>query len=134
MQILSISSAASTATVLNPVAVSRSTAASSPASSTSANASSGTAAASTASSATTSSAKSSRSGGGGGGGGSSAAQEVQQATSFSTTVQGKQYSGSVQESNGQYTASVPGLAGASASGSSITAAENALYIRIDELV
>jgi predicted RNase H-like HicB family nuclease len=59
---------------------------------------------------------------------------VQQATSFSTTVAGKQYSGSVNQSNGQYTASIPGLAGASASGSSISAAENALYIRIDELV
>jgi predicted RNase H-like HicB family nuclease len=57
-----------------------------------------------------------------------------QATSFSTTVKGKQYSGSVQESNGQYTASVSSLAGATASGSSITEAENALYIRIDELV
>lgn len=131
MQILSISSAASTATVLNPVAVSRSTAASSSASSTPANASSGTAATSTAS--TTSSAKTSRSGGGGGGG-SSAAQEVQQATSFSTTVAGKQYSGSVNQSNGQYTASIPGLAGASASASSMQAAEDALTLRINEIV
>jgi predicted RNase H-like HicB family nuclease len=40
----------------------------------------------------------------------------------------------VQESNGQYTASVSTLSGATATGSSITAAENALYIRIDELV
>ena len=57
-----------------------------------------------------------------------------QAVSFSTTVEGKQYSGSVQESGGQYTASVSNLPGASASGPSIIAAENALYIRIDELV
>jgi hypothetical protein len=57
-----------------------------------------------------------------------------QATSFSTTVQGKKYSGSVSESNGQYTASVSTLSGATATGSSVTAAENALYIRIDEIV
>jgi hypothetical protein len=55
-------------------------------------------------------------------------------TSYSTTVAGKQYSGSVQESNGEYTASVSGLAGASASGSSITAAENNLTTRINEIV
>jgi hypothetical protein len=56
------------------------------------------------------------------------------ATSYSTTVAGKQYSGSVEDSGGQYTASVSGLAGASASASSMQAAENALTLRIDELV
>jgi hypothetical protein len=55
-------------------------------------------------------------------------------SSYSTTVAGKQYSGSVEDSGGQYTASVSGLAGASASGSSAQAAENALTLRIDELV
>jgi hypothetical protein len=59
---------------------------------------------------------------------------VQQATSFSTTVAGKQYSGSVNQSNGQYTASIPGLAGASASASSMQAAEDALTLRINEIV
>jgi hypothetical protein len=49
-------------------------------------------------------------------------------------VAGKQYSGSVEDSGGQYTASVSGLAGASASASSMQAAENALTLRIDELV
>ena len=53
------------------------------------------------------------------------------ATSFSTTVAGKQYSGSVEHSNGEYTASVSGVA--SASGSSKTSAENNLTQRIDEL-
>jgi predicted RNase H-like HicB family nuclease len=55
-------------------------------------------------------------------------------SSFSTTVSGKTYSASVEESNGEYVASVSGLAGASASGSSETAAENNLTTRIDELV
>jgi predicted RNase H-like HicB family nuclease len=61
-------------------------------------------------------------------------QEVDSATSYSTTVAGKQYSGSVQESNGEYTASVSSLSGASATGSSIQAAENNLNNRIDEIV
>jgi predicted RNase H-like HicB family nuclease len=56
------------------------------------------------------------------------------ATSYSTTVAGKQYSGSVSDSDGEYTASVPSLAGASVSGSSETAVENNLTQRIDELV
>jgi hypothetical protein len=49
-------------------------------------------------------------------------------------VSGKHYSGSVQESNGVYTASASGLAGASASGSSLQAAENNLTTRISEIV
>jgi predicted RNase H-like HicB family nuclease len=57
-----------------------------------------------------------------------------QSTDFSTTVAGKRYSGSVQESQGEYTASVSGLAGASATGTSIQAAENNLTTRINELV
>jgi hypothetical protein len=55
-------------------------------------------------------------------------------SSYSTTVGDKHYSGSVSKSNGQYTASVSGLNGASASASSAQAAENALTIRIDEIV
>jgi predicted RNase H-like HicB family nuclease len=55
-------------------------------------------------------------------------------TGYSTTVGGKQYSGSVEESGGEYTASVPSLSGATATGSSLTAAENNLNNRIDELV
>jgi hypothetical protein len=57
-----------------------------------------------------------------------------QETSFSTTVAGKHYSGSVQQSDGEYVASVAGLSGASGSGSSATAAENNLTIRINEVV
>jgi len=60
--------------------------------------------------------------------------ELTSAESFSTTVGGKQYSGSVQLSNGEYTASVPNLIGATATGSSESAAENNLDARIDELV
>jgi predicted RNase H-like HicB family nuclease len=49
-------------------------------------------------------------------------------------VGGKQYSGSVLESDGEYTASVPDVPGATASGSTEQAAENNLNARIDELV
>jgi predicted RNase H-like HicB family nuclease len=55
-------------------------------------------------------------------------------SSYSTTVNGTQYSGSVVQSGGQYTASVPNVPGASATGTSLAAAENNLNIRIDELV
>jgi hypothetical protein len=60
--------------------------------------------------------------------------ELAVAESFSTTVGGKQYSGSVELSNGEYTASVPNLIGATATGSSESAAENNLDARIDVLV
>jgi predicted RNase H-like HicB family nuclease len=53
---------------------------------------------------------------------------------YSTTVGGKQYTGSVDESGGTYTASVSNLSGATASGSSLEAAENNLTLRIDEIV
>jgi predicted RNase H-like HicB family nuclease len=59
---------------------------------------------------------------------------VEAATSYSTTVGGTQYSGSVQESGGEYTASVPNLQGATATGATEQAAENNLDARIDELV
>jgi hypothetical protein len=55
-------------------------------------------------------------------------------SSYSTTVGGKSYSGSISQSNGTYTVSVPNLPGASVSGSSLQAAENALTVRIDTLV
>jgi hypothetical protein len=55
-------------------------------------------------------------------------------TSYSTTVGGTQYTGDVEQSGGEYTASVANLPGASATGTSLVAAENALDIRIDELV
>jgi predicted RNase H-like HicB family nuclease len=56
------------------------------------------------------------------------------ATSYSTTVGGTQYAGSVQESDGEYTASVPNLAGATAGGSTALEAANNLDASIDELV
>jgi predicted RNase H-like HicB family nuclease len=55
-------------------------------------------------------------------------------SSFSTTVAGTRYSGSVEQSGSEYTASVGNLTGATASGSSEAAAENNLTQRIDELV
>jgi alanine dehydrogenase len=65
------------------------------------------------------------SGGGGGGAAAAAAASAVEAaaTTYSTTVGGKNYSGSVQESDGVYEASIPNLPGASASGSSAELAE-----------
>jgi hypothetical protein len=72
-------------------------------------------------------------GGGSGSTASSAAEELVIAT-YSTTVGGKSYSGSVQEqAGGQYVASVPNLPGATASGSSIQAAEDNLGLVINIL-
>jgi len=48
-------------------------------------------------------------------------------------VNGKSYSGSVEESDGTYTASVPSVPGAVASGSSVDAAENNLTVVLDVL-
>jgi hypothetical protein len=53
---------------------------------------------------------------------------------YSTSVGGKSYSGSVEQSNGQYVISIPNLPGASASASTAQAAENALTLKIDILV
>jgi hypothetical protein len=64
----------------------------------------------------------------------STVSELMSNTAFSTTVNGKNYSGSVSYSNGEYVASDPGLSGAEATGSSELAAENNLSTRIDELV
>lgn len=64
----------------------------------------------------------------------SAASQLMTDTAFSTTVNGKNYSGNVTYSNGEYVASDPNLAGAAATGSSVAAAENNLTSRIDELV
>jgi predicted RNase H-like HicB family nuclease len=53
---------------------------------------------------------------------------------YTTTIAGKSYSGSVEQSNGEYIGSVPNLPGASASGSSIQSAENNLGAIIDTIV
>jgi predicted RNase H-like HicB family nuclease len=55
------------------------------------------------------------------------------AASYSTTVAGKNYSGSVEESGGIYTASVPIPPGVSASGASIESAEIKLNVILDTL-
>jgi len=61
------------------------------------------------------------------------AQAATLAASYSTNVNGTNYSGSVEESGGTYTASIPNLPGAIATGSSVQAAENNLNTRIDIL-
>ena len=53
---------------------------------------------------------------------------------YSTTVSGKSYSGSIEQSDGQYTISIPNVPGATASASTAQAAENALTLKIDILV
>jgi predicted RNase H-like HicB family nuclease len=55
---------------------------------------------------------------------------------YSTTVGGQQYAGTIEQSNGEYTVSVPNIPGpgANASGTSEMAAENNLDTVIDELV
>jgi hypothetical protein len=60
--------------------------------------------------------------------------ETSLAAVYSTTIGATTYSGSVEESGGEYTASVANLPGASASGSSIQAAEDNLGSIIDALV
>jgi hypothetical protein len=64
---------------------------------------------------------------------SASAAEQTLAAVYSTTVGGKSYSGSVEETNGEYTATIANLPGASASGSSIASAENNLGTVIDTL-
>jgi hypothetical protein len=54
-------------------------------------------------------------------------------TSYSTTVAGKSYAGTVQKVGGTYVASVPLPPGASASGSSVQSAENNLQVILDTL-
>jgi predicted RNase H-like HicB family nuclease len=65
--------------------------------------------------------------------GASSVEEATLAAGYSTTAAGKSYSGSVEESGGEYEASVANMPGASASGSSIQSAENNLDIKIDTL-
>ena len=73
--------------------------------------------------------------GGGGSAGAGSSSTLQLITdTYTTTVAGKSYFGSVQqEPGGQYVASVPSLSGATASGSSIEAVENALGSIINAL-
>jgi hypothetical protein len=55
-------------------------------------------------------------------------------TSFSVSVGGTNYSGSVSDSNGEYSATVAGVTGVSGSGSSEASAENALEMSLSERV
>jgi len=66
-----------------------------------------------------------------------AAQQIAALTvdlGFSTTVAGKTYNAGVTYSAGEYVADDPTLSGASATGTSVQAAEDNLISRIDELV
>ncbi len=54
-------------------------------------------------------------------------------TTYSTTAGGKNYSANISESNGTYTLSVPNVPGGTVTGTSLTAAEAGLSIRIDIL-
>jgi len=131
MLISLISSGSQNLTVLNPVLFKPSRVASS---TTAAPAASTTAATSASSTSSTSATTSGTGGHSSGGGGASSTSAQSSITAYSTTVGGKQYSGSVQESDGEYVASVPSLSGATASGSSVAAAENSLSVRINEIV
>ena len=55
-------------------------------------------------------------------------------STYSTSVGGKSYSANISQANGTYSLSVPNLPGASVSGSSLSAAESALTVKIDTLV
>jgi predicted RNase H-like HicB family nuclease len=55
-------------------------------------------------------------------------------STYSTSAGGKSYSANISQANGTYTLSVPNMPGASVSGSSLSAAEMALTIKIDTLV
>jgi hypothetical protein len=63
----------------------------------------------------------------------SSVQVTTLAATDSTTVAGKNYSESIEESGGIYVASVPSPPGIRASGSSIVSAENNLNIKLDTL-
>jgi len=52
---------------------------------------------------------------------------------YSTNVGGKSYAANISQANGTYTLSVPNLPGASVTGSSLFAAETALYVKINTL-
>jgi hypothetical protein len=64
----------------------------------------------------------------------SAAISTLEISTYSTSVGGKNYSANISQANGTYTLSVPNLPGASVSGSSLSAAEIALSVKIDSLV
>jgi hypothetical protein len=59
--------------------------------------------------------------------------ETTHVATYSTTVGGRNYAESVDESGGVYVASVPNPPGASASGGSVQSAENNLNIKLDTL-
>jgi hypothetical protein len=60
--------------------------------------------------------------------------ELTSVSAYATTLNGKLYAGSVEDAGGQYTASIPSVARATATASNAATAETNLDIRIDELV
>jgi hypothetical protein len=133
MLIGSLSTASSTPAVFNPVLAAKPSS-NAPAAPAAQVTSSAAPSAPAASSAPASPASHGRSHGGGAAAASSASTLAETATAYSTTIGGTQYSGIVQESGGEYAASVPNLQGATATGATEQAAENNLDARIDELV
>jgi hypothetical protein len=140
MLIGGVSTFNSTATVFNPVlAPVHATAASAGSQTNAATPSNGTATApaggGTSAPARASSRENDKGGGAAASAGPAAAASamMQMVAGYSVTVNGKQYAGSVEESNGQYSASA-NLTGATATGSSEQAVEDNLEVRIDELV
>jgi hypothetical protein len=65
---------------------------------------------------------------------SSSSLSTQLVAGYPTTVNGTHYTSSIDESGGVYTATVPTIPVVTASGATVTAAENNLNLRIDVLV
>jgi hypothetical protein len=63
----------------------------------------------------------------------STATSILDATTYSTNVGGKNYAANISQANGTYTLAVPNVPGATVTGSSLSAAENALNLKIDIL-
>lgn len=140
MMIGGLSTFTSTATVFNPVLAPANTPAAAAGATAKAAAAPAVSSPSAQAPAQTSVRAASQPGGQGGGAAASAAAAaasialVEMMSAYSMTVKGKQYAGGVEETSGEYTASVPQVAGAVATASTEQVAENNLNTRVDELV
>lgn len=63
----------------------------------------------------------------------STATSILDATTYSTNVAGKNYAANISQANGTYTLAVPNVPGSTVTGASLSAAENALNLKIDIL-
>jgi hypothetical protein len=64
----------------------------------------------------------------------STATSILESSIYSTSFAGKSYSANISQADGTYTLSVPNLPDSTVSGSTLSAAENALNMKIDILV